>query len=147
MNGQTLENMDLVTQVPGSLSDIEGRVFTEMSCLGANLLHVYEPPRDVFESDAEPVMGARVMFWDFPGLSQAFFRKSRALALFLPVRWVLREEPLGIWLHTTIPKVPKDAAAGRVTDAILLKLAENLQTAFSRVCEERYPAIPSRFCD
>jgi len=137
MNGPTLEGRDLVTQVPGSLTSVEGAVITEMSCLGAKLLYVYEPPRDVLEQGAPRLEAdSRVLFWDFPGLSQTFFHRLPALALFLPVRWILREVPLGVWLHTTIPQMQKEPAAGPGTDAILGKLAENLETAFLHVCKE-----------
>lgn len=140
MNGPTLEASGLVNQVSGSLTDVESTVIKEMSCLGANLLYIYEPPRDVLEQGApRPEAGSRVMFWDFPGLSQAFFHRLPALALFLPVRWILREAPLGVWLHTTIPQMQKETAAGPGTEAILGKLAENLQTAFRRVCEKQCP--------
>ena len=139
MNDQALESMDLMGQMPGSLAHIEGRVITEMSCLGANLLYVYEPPCDVLGNDPGLVMDARTLFWDFPGLSQTFFRRSQALAMFLPVRWILRTEPLGVWLHTTIPKVSTEATADRVTDPILRKLAEKVQTAYGRVCMEPRP--------
>lgn len=148
MTGPTLEGRELVIELPGCLTNVEGAVITEMSCLGADLLYVYEPPCDVLERGApRREADSRVMFWDFPGLSQTFFHRLPALALFLPVRWILRESPLGVWLQTTIPQRQEEMIADPRVDSVLNKLAENLQTAFRRVCEKQYPAESPRMCD
>ena len=88
------EGLQLAGQVPRSITDVEGSVITEMSCLGANLLYVYAPPCDESGKTARPANDFLVMFWDFPGISRTFFHRPVALAMFLPVQWLLREGPL-----------------------------------------------------
>lgn len=134
MSAASGDSFDLIDRVPQFLPEVEGAVITEMSCLGANLVYVYVPPRDVIGGHTAPENDSHTLFWDFPRLSQTFLRSSFSLAMFLPVRWLLREDTFGVWMHTTIPRVPGDLTKYPAAEAILDKLARDVQGAFDRVC-------------
>jgi hypothetical protein len=143
MMNHPFEGLQLAGQVPRSINDVEGSVITEMSCLGADLLYVYAPPCDESGKAARPANDSLVMFWDFPGISRTFFHRSEALAMFLPVRWLLREGPPGVWVYTTIPVAWSKDPGDRAINPVLHKLAANVQSVFDRVCGESVPTIPS----
>ncbi|MCE5359542.1 hypothetical protein [Candidatus Igneacidithiobacillus taiwanensis] len=134
MSAAFQEGFDLIERVPQFLPDVEGSVITEMSRLGASLVYVYVPPRDVTGGRATTENDSHTLFWDFPGLSQTFLRSSFTLAMFLPVRWLLREDTFGVWMHTTIPRIPSELTGYPAAEAILERLAKNVQVAFDRVC-------------
>lgn len=143
MMNHPFEGLPLAGQVPRSIKDVEGSLITEMSCRGAHLLYVYAPPSDESGRAARPANDSLVMFWDFPGISRTFFHRSEVLAMFLPVRWLLREDPLGVWVHTSIPKVSSKNSRDGAIDPILHKLAANVQSVFDRICGEPGLTIPS----
>ncbi len=130
MNALLREGFDLIDLLPRPMVDVECSVVAEMSVLGAHLVSLYVPPQDSPGIASADERESHVLFWDFPGLSRVYFRSLMELATFVPIRWLLVEDSFGVWMHTTIPKIPNEYPENPATQSIIA----DVQTAFHRVC-------------
>ncbi|UTV80099.1 hypothetical protein MQE22_08690 [Acidithiobacillus sp. YTS05] len=133
MNRVQQSTFALTELVPGCLTDVEGAVLTEMSCLGARLVTLYVPPVDIMGDNLPPEDESRILFWDFPHLSRLYFRSFRDMAAFVPIRWQLSEVAEGTWMRASVPDLSADKTRPVLVGA-LTKLAADVETAFARVC-------------